>query len=147
MPPGLKEFIDPINSFLNPVGTIVKAVTGAQPLLNKPKKPSVPGVAQAQPFNPTRPDALGRPSSLSALSDFTPAQERSALATRGVNQGLSRDEDSYYRNLIQRSLIGDNNQIAQDTNSLLPVESQYFSRQGMNTSDIMSFLRALAGGQ
>jgi hypothetical protein len=79
------------------------------------------------------------------LSGFTPEQERSALATKGINQGLGKDEDAYYRNLIQRSLIGDDNKPAADTNSLLPVESQYFSQKGMNTSGIMDFLKQLAG--
>lgn len=135
-----------VGSFLGPIGTIASAVGGANTLLNKPKRPSIPGPAQAAPFNPMRPDAIGRPSSLSEYANFTPEQERSALATRGLNQGLGKDEDAYYRNLIQRSLIGDNNQPVADTNSLLPVESQYFSQQGMNTSGIMDFLKALQGG-
>src|SRR5690348_7038981 len=125
-----------IGSVLGPAASIFSAVKGANGLMggNKPKPP--PGPAQAAPFNPLRPEALGRPSSLAEYSNFTPEQERSALATRGINQGLGKDEDAYYRNLIQRSLIGDNNQPAADTNSLLPVESQYFSQQGMNTSGI-----------
>jgi hypothetical protein len=82
---------------------------------------------------------------LSAFSSYSPGQERSALATKGINQGLGRDEDAYYRNLIQRSLIGDDNKPEPDTNSLLPVESQYFSQGGMNTSGIMDFLKQLQG--
>lgn len=136
-----------LSSVLGPIGTIFSAVSTAQSLLDKPKKPKMPGPAQAPVFNPTRPGALARPGSLSEYQSFTPEQERSALATKGVNQGLGKDEDAYYRNLIQRSLIGDNNQPAPDTNSLLPVESQYFSQQGMNTSGIMDFLKQLAGAQ
>lgn len=135
-----------IGSFLEPVGSILGAVSGAQGLLRgKPKAPQPTQPAQAPPFNPMRPDAIVRPGSLSGYSDFTPEQERSALATKGINQGLGKDENSYYRNLIQRSLIGDNNKPAPDTNSLLPVESQYFSQQGMNTSGIMDFLKQLQG--
>lgn len=136
-----------IGSFLGPVGTIMSAVSGAQGLLggNKQKAPAPVQPAQAPAFAPKKPDALARPGSLSDYSSFTPEQERSALATKGLNQGLGKDEDAYYKNLIQRSLIGDNNQPAADTNSLLPVESQYFSQQGMNTSGIMDFLKQLQG--
>ena len=136
-----------IGSVLGPVASIAGAVQGAQGLFGGKQKATGPvSPAQAAPFNPTRPNALTRPGSLSEYSSFTPEQERSALATKGLNQGLGKDEDSYYRNLIQRSLIGDNNQPAADTNTLLPVESQYFSQQGMNTSGIMDFLKALQGG-
>ena len=139
--------LGPVGAFLGPVGTIAGAIGGAQSLLaKKPKAPGSVAPAQAKPFNPTRPGAINRPDSLGEYAGFTQDQERSALATRGVNQGLGKDEDAYYRNLIQRSLIGDNNQPAADTNSLLPVESQYFSRQGINTSGIMDFLKALQGG-
>lgn len=143
---GVAEALGSVGSFFGPVGTIFSAVNTANSLLKKPKMPGPVAPAQAKPFDPRRPDALARPTSLSEYSSFTPEQERSALATRGINQGLGKDEDAYYRNLIQRSLIGDNNQPAADTNTLLPVESQYFSRQGINTSGIMDFLRALQGG-
>lgn len=112
----------------------------------KPKAAPAPVAAQAPAFNPVKPNAINRPDSLAEYSAFTPEQERSALATKGVNQGLGKDEDSYYKNLIQRSLIGDDNQPAPNTNSLLPVESQYFSQQGLNTSGIMEFLRQLQQG-
>lgn len=139
--------LNALSAMSGPIGAISSAVKGAQSVLSKPKRPSIPGPAQAAPFNPMRPDALIRPGSLSDYSGFTPEQERSALATKGLNQGLGKDEDSYYRNLIQRSLIGEGNQVAGDTNTLLPIESQYFSQQGMNTSGIMDFLKQLAGAQ
>ena len=60
---------------------------------------------------------------------------------------MAKDEDAYYRNLVERSLIGDDNKPAADTNTLLPVESQYFSQQGMNTSGIMDFLKQLMGAK
>lgn len=139
------QALGPVASFLGPVGQVASAVSTAQQFLNKPKAPKAVGPAQAAPFNPTKPDAMQRPQSLSEFDNFTPEQERSALATRGINQGLGADENSYYKNLVQRSLIGDNNQPAADTNSLLPVESQYFSSQGMNTSGILDFLKQLQG--
>jgi len=136
-----------VGSFLGPVGAITSVINGANSFLNKPKKPAIPGPAQAAPFSPKKPGAMALPSSLSEYADFTPEQQRSAFATKGINQGLGKDEDSYYKNLIQQSLIGDNNQITGDMNSLLPVESQYFSQQGINTSDIMKFLEQISGGQ
>lgn len=137
---------------LSTIATVASAVQGAQSIIgavgggSRPRAAAAPTAAQAPAFNPTRPEAVARPSSLGEYANFTPEQERSALATRGNNQGLGRDEDSYYRNLVQRSLIGDNNKPAADTNSLLPAESQYFSQQGMNTSGIMDFLKQLQGG-
>lgn len=132
---------------LQAVASVISTVKTAQSILQKPKAPkvAVTGPAQAAPFNPVKPAAITRPSSLSEYENFTPEQERSSLATKGINQGLGKDENSYYKNLVQRSLIGDNNQPAADTNSLLPVESQYFSQQGMNTSGILDFLKQLQG--
>jgi len=102
--------------------------------------------AQAEAFTPSRPDAMSRPGSLSELSSFAPEQERSALATRGINQGLGSEEDAYYRNLLQRSLIGDSNQVqANNDQFLMPIESQYFSKRGQNTSDVMKFLQGIRG--
>ena len=102
--------------------------------------------AQAPEFTPARPDALARPQSLNELSSFSPEQERSALATRGMNQGLGDDENKYYRNLLQRSLIGDGNQVQGSNDSfLMPIESQYFSQQGQNTSNLMEFLKGIQG--
>lgn len=143
----IKGVLNTVGSMFGPVGSIANAVAGAQGFLNKPKAPAPTKPAQAPPFNPMRPDAMSRPGSLSGFDSFTPDQERSALATKGLNQGLGKDEDSYYRNLIQRSLIGEGNKVAPDTNSLLPVESQYFSQQGMNTSGIMDFLKQIMGAQ
>lgn len=140
--------LGPAASFLGPVGQILGAVSAAQGLFGKDKQPRQEEVlpAQATPFSPTRPDEAQRPESLSEFGTFTPEQQRSALATKGLNTGLGSDEESYYRNLIQRSLIGDGNTVQQDNpNFLLPVESQYFSRQGVNTSDVMKFLESISG--
>lgn len=132
--------------FLQAAGTVVSAVGGAQSILGGNKrKPMTTSPAQAPAFSPSKPAAIARPSSLSDLSGYDPSQERSALATKGVQGGLGKPEQDYYKNLIQRSLIGDTNEVTGDTNSLLPVESQYFSKQGINTSDIMKFLQQLQG--
>lgn len=110
------------------------------------KQTTPPEAAQAAPFTPTRPDPLARPGSLNEMSAFSPEQERSALATKGINGGLGNDEQAYYKNLIQRSLIGDGNQVnTQNPNFLMPIESSYFSQQGQNTSDIMKFLQGIQG--
>jgi hypothetical protein len=103
--------------------------------------------AQAEPFTPTRPGAMERPAGLSELSSYAPEQERSALATQGINQGLGSQEDAYYRNLLQRSLISDGNQVqnTDNKNFLAPIESQYFSKRGYNTSNVMDFLKAIRG--
>ncbi len=132
-----------------PIGQIANAIGGANGFLSKdkPKAPAPIVAAQAPEVKLTKPMALARPETLGEYATFDPQQERSALATRGINQGLAKDEGAYYKNLVQRSLIGDDNTPAADTNSLLPIESQYFSRQGMNTSGIMDFLKQLQGAQ
>lgn len=135
---------------LGTVGKVLGAVSAAQGLFGGKKEQGSPQPqkvkpAQEAPFNPQRPQEAQRPESLNEFGTFTPEQQRSALATKGLNSGLGSDEDSYYRNLIQRSLIGDNNQVDNSNpNFLLPVESQYFSRQGINTSDIMQFLKGIS---
>lgn len=145
--------------FGGPIGGAIANV-GASLLAPQPKAPEPPVIniqqpapqpveeikpAQATPFTPTRPEALARPEGLAELASFDPIQERSALATRGTQGGLGQEEENYYRNLIQRALIGEGNQVG-NLDTLLPVERQYFSGQGLNTSDINSFLRSLQGG-
>lgn len=134
---------------LGTIGKVVGALGAAQSLFSGKEKQREQGPvrpAQEAPFNPQRPDELQRPESLGAeFSTFSPEQQRSALATRGLNTGLGDDENKYYRNLIQRSLIGDGNKVdTSNPNFLLPVESQYFSQQGQNTSDIMKFLKGIS---
>ena len=148
-----------LGTFLGTAGKVLSAVNTAQSLfggggkkttvnVRQPPPPQPVQPAEAPPFKPVRPDEMQRPESLGGeFSSFSPEQQRSALATKGLNTGLGSDEDSYYRNLIQRSLIGDNNQVTSQTPDqfLLPIESQYFSRQGADTSDLMRFLQSLSG--
>lgn len=134
------------------ITAVIGAAAAANQAFNPPKPPKAMAAApiaaaQAPEFKPVKPMAVVRPDSLGEYANFDKQQERSALATKGINQGLGKDESGYYKNLVQRSLIGDDNKPAPDTNSLLPVESQYFSRQGMNTSGVMDFLKQLQGTQ
>lgn len=137
-----------ISSVLGPIGSIISAVQGMGLIGGDKKKSSpAPVVAATEPeFTPKKPMALQRPDSLSDLMGYSPEQERSALATKGVNQGLGKDENSYYNNLVSRSLIGDDNSVTGDANSLLPVESQYFSSKGYDTSNVTNLLKAIMGG-
>ncbi len=99
---------------------------------------------EPQAFSPVKPDAIARPNSLNELSGYSPEQERSALATKGNNTGLGSDENTYYKNLLARSLIGDGNKVnTGNPNFLMPIESSYFSKQGANTSDVMKFLQSI----
>jgi hypothetical protein len=128
------------------IGGILGAITGANNMFGKQDKQKAPKAMEAAPFKPVRPGEVNRPQSLNELAAFSPEQARSSLATQGLNQGLGAEEDSYYRNLLQRSLIGEGNKVdTSNPNFLMPIESQYFSQQGKNTSDIMEFLRGISG--
>lgn len=133
------------------------AVSGASNLLSAASLFGAPQQQQAiesqkisspssAPYNPKKPAAIATPASLSQMSSFDPEQQRSALATKGLNGGLGADENAYYRNLLQRSLIGDGNKVnTTNPNFLMPIESTYFSQQGQNTSDVMKFLQGISG--
>ena len=109
------------------------------------QKQALAGQKTEIPFKAKRPDEMARPANLNAMAGFSPEQERSALATQGMNGGLGGQEQSYYDNLVQRALIADGGQInTENPNSLLPIESSYYSRRGKNTSNISEFLRSFA---
>lgn len=142
----------PIYKGLSAANKVVSAINNASSLFGgspKPQKQSLReqkiAPAEAPAFSPVRPGAMARPGSLNEFSSFAPDQERSALATKGLNSGLGGEENDYYKNLIQRSLIGDGNQVQQKDDFLMPIESQYFSQQGLNTSDLMQFLQGISG--
>lgn len=135
-----------VSSAFGPIGQIASAISAVQGLSgSKQKSPSAPSPAVETPFVPKKPEAMARPVGI-GLEGYDPTQERSALATKGINQGLGKDEDAYYRNLLSRSLIGDDNKVTGTPESLLPVESQYFSGKGYNTSNINDLLKAIMGG-
>lgn len=132
-----------------PAAQVLGIINGAQTLLSgqtdkKGRPVEEVAAAQAPTFTPVKPQAATLPGSLSDLGNYSMDQQRSALATKGLNQGLSDEENSYYKNLVQRSLIGDNNQVSGSMDSLLPVEQQYFQKQGINMGDINSFLQGIS---
>lgn len=143
-------------SLTGPLSTASKfsnVIQAASPLLTGGNQNSIPqarasqavqtAAAKQQPL--TQPSAMAAPAGLSALAGFSPMQQRSNLATQGVNQGLGASENAYYNNLVQRSLIGDKNQITGSVNDLLPIEQQYYNRMGINTGDTNKFLNAIRG--
>lgn len=144
------DIVSKVGGFLGPLGQVASLISTVGGMVggNKgPKAPSAPAAAQEAPFSPTKPTAMSRPDSLSTLAGYMPDQERTALATKGTQTGLGKDEDNYYRNLIQRSLIGDDNSAASGNvdDYLKPVESQYFAKQGANTGGVMDFLKSIRG--
>ena len=133
-----------VSGVLGAIGTARSAFSGGErPQTTVIQQPTLPAPAQEEPFVPVRPEALDRPETLSELAAFSPEQERSALATQGLNVGLGAAENQYYRNLLQRSLIGEGGQVAQDQNFLLPVEQQFFQRQGVDVSSPLRFLEGI----
>jgi hypothetical protein len=140
-----------IGSTLGSIGSIAGGISAVQGLAGGQKQKSFAEQSPAAPtpeapFSPKKPEAMARPGELAALGGYDPTQERSALATKGVNVGLGKSEDEYYRNLVSRSLIGNDNKVTGDANSLLPVESQYFSGKGYDTSNVNNLLKAIMGG-
>lgn len=142
---GLLGNLTSAGKVLGPAAQIIQAVnSGTGNNQQSATAPRPVKAATAAPFSPLRPDAMQAPDSLGAMAGFAPEQMRSALATQGLNQGLGSQEQAYYKNLLQRSLIGDKNQVnADQQNFLSPIESQYFSRQGLDTSHVMKFLQGL----
>lgn len=136
-----------VGSIAGTLGSIGSAIGAVQGIAGggKQKAPSAPAVAVEEPFKPKKPEAVARPVGI-GMEGYDPTQERSALATKGVNTGLGKSEESYYRNLVSRSLIGDDNKVTGTPESLLPVESQYFSGKGYDTSNINNLLKAIMGG-
>lgn len=143
----LASAIGPLAAFMGPAGQIVSAISTVSSMMGSKQKKSSAAPAAPPPFKPVKPAPVARPGSLAGMNGFDQTQERTAIATKGVSGGgLGKDEDSYYKNLVQRSLIGDNNQVSGSLNSLMPVESQYFSNNGVNTGDVNEFLRMIQGG-
>lgn len=157
-PYGSKQCMGPvaaaIPAIIGAIGTAGPAIGGISSLLGAvnairgPQKQNSPSAPTAAPVAPlTKPGAVSRPDSLSTLAGYAPDQERTFLATKGTQGGLGKDEDTYYKNLIQRSLIGDDNSPVTGgvDDYLKPVESQYFTKQGANESSIDSFLKSIRG--
>lgn len=78
--------------------------------------------------SPYSPSEMALPGSLKELGGLTDDQRRSYLATQGSQgEGLGGNARDYYANLLQRN-------IQADKGALMPVESQYLSTQGINSS-------------
>lgn len=149
-PYGSKQCMGPVAAVL----PVITAAAGAYSAIKtatakSPKAQSfaAPAPAVEAPKPITKPYAQSRPDSLATLSGYAPDQERTFLATKGTQGGLGKEEDSYYKNLIQRSLIGDDNRASSGSvdDYLKPVESQYFAKGGANTGGIEDFLRSIRG--
>lgn len=84
---------------------------------------------------------MALPQSLQELGGLTDIQKRSYLASQGAQGGgLGGSSRDYYINLLQRNIQSNPNQ------QLLPVESQYLSQGGLNTSLTgQSLINALRG--
>lgn len=142
----LGSVMNTIGALAPGLGSIASVLQGANAAKgNKSSAPAAPVIEAPKPI--TKPTALSRPDSLSSLAGYAPDQERTFLATKGTQGGLGKEEDGYYKNLIQRSLIGDDNSPSAGNvdDYLKPVESQYFAKQGANTGGIEDFLRSIRG--
>ena len=86
-----------------------------------------PAQQEAITENFARPTAMEPPGHLGLSGAMTPLQQRTAIAT-GATQGesvyRSQDATDYYKNILQRSLIGAGGELG-DYNQIMPIESQY----------------------
>lgn len=106
-------------------------LAAAQPIIDEYNK----GYRANDTINP-----MDLPGSLQEMGGLTDEQRRSYLATQGAQgEGLGGSSRDYYINLLQRNIQANPEQ------NLLPVESQYLSRGGINTSlkgrDLVNALR------
>lgn len=95
-------------------------------------------------ITPTRPYEMARPGELGDfLTGMSDVQARTALATRGVQgEGLGKDSESYFLNMLMRNLIGDDGNMGQ-LEDLTPIEQQYLQMLGLPTADEQGFLKEL----
>lgn len=97
-----------------------------------------------------RPEVLPTPQFLGLSSAMSPLQMRSAIASRAVaGQGgeyTSPEAQSYYDNLLQQVLIGEDGTLA-GLDTLLPIDLQYLAQvRGIeNPADTSALLTALLG--
>lgn len=96
-----------------------------------------------------RPEIMPSPQFLGLSAAMSPLQQRTAIASRAVaGQGgeyTSPEAQTYYDNLLQRSLIGDGSELF-GLDTLLPIDLQYLAQiRGIeNPADTSSLLSALA---
>lgn len=131
-----------INKIANTgVGATLGALEGNSLANSLMPKASVPGPS---PFAPSQASAQSTPASLSSLSNLTPAQQATNVATQGVyGGGNGPDEQSYFTNLVNRQLV-DNSGKVSDLNTLAPIETSYLDQIGLggykNSNDLLKAL-------
>lgn len=117
-------------------GTLAGSSIGSSVAQNATES-SLPGMYKsntqdASPWQPTRQDQMNLPTSLSGYQNLDPLQQATNIASKGVyGGGQGKDETNYFNNLINRQLIGDNGQVAGNTNSINPVENSFLSQIGL----------------
>lgn len=130
-----------------PFGQVQGSFIGSQIGQSLKAAESQPAGAQSPApvsFKPSRPESMGSPEGLSGMSAL---QQRAALATEGTQGGgLTGEQANYLRNLMQRNLITEGNQIDQSA-EMLPVEQQYLSTLGVPTDNRSELLRILSQTQ
>lgn len=99
----------------------------------------------AAPFVPMQQAAMKPPSSFTDISNLTPQQQASNIATQGVyGGGEGPQENQYYLNLINRQLV-DPNHNTKPVGSLLPIEQSYLSQLGLggysNTNNLLQAIQ------
>ena len=81
----------------------------------------------ASPISFSRPSPVTLPGGLGLSGSMNNLQQRAAIATGGTQgSGIYRSQEAqdYYKNLLQRSLIGDNGELG-EFGQVLPIEDQY----------------------
>lgn len=113
------------------------------------RRQGLAGQRTQMPQTYVRPPELDIPNFLGLSGQMSPLQLRSALASRALSgdAGIYRSPEaqSYYNNLLQRTLISDTGELF-GLDVLLPIELQYLAQiRGIeNPTDTATLLEALA---
>lgn len=154
VPEAAEPTTDPMQSYADMIArsqqdllsNINQALAPLSRLNQVPYAPSATSVAQQIAQTPTisdRPEALDLPSTLGEFQDLDDLQRRAAIATEAIQgEGIGRQGENYYLNLLARSFMGDDNQLMDA--DLLPIEQQYLQLLGLEYGDPRSFLDSLA---
>lgn len=129
------------------VGSKIGENVGSQ--LN-PMSPDMGGPSGPAPFMASRSPQMGLPQSLSQFASLDPNQQASNIATRGVyGQGNGPQENQYFTNLINRQLVDDQGNVANDNSSISPVEGSYLNQIGLggyqNPNQLLQKIQGYAG--
>lgn len=130
------------------IGAVTQPVSGlmtAASMLQSTPKPKVSAVQPETPFAPVRPGEMAAPGTLSDMTGMSDLQRRTSLATRGVQGGLGAEEEAYFNNLTQRTLLDEGNSVG-GIDRLTPIELEYYRKKGLNAEDPYQLLRSLQRG-